>query len=84
MLNKNIFFDKFDELLNFYPSWTANFSKASVVKTWYERFNHMNDRSFIKMVDKYVDTNRYPPTVAGLMECYVQLPNNDISQKEVE
>lgn len=68
MLNKEVFFNKMDKLINLFPNWKIQYDNPEAMKLWYEQFKNMTDSDFIKMVDNYVtNENRYP-TIAGLKQ----------------
>lgn len=83
MLDKDTFFEKFDELVTAYPSWKLDFGNARVVKFWYSKFEDMESGHFIHMVDSYIEKERFNPTIAGLRE-HDTLPRKTRDQIEHE
>lgn len=67
MLNKNTFREQMDRLLYLYPIWKIEYTNSKAVKTWYDCFKHIDDMQFTKMVDKYIYTQTWNPTVAGIL-----------------
>lgn len=68
MLDKNIFFDHMEKLLMAYPNWKINLSDKNTSKFWYEQFKNMENKHFIHMVNSFVNTEKFNPTIAGLKE----------------
>lgn len=69
MLSKEIFKEQINRLVDIYPTWKIEYAQPRVMKNWYDRFKTLHDIQFTKMVDKYIDTERSVPTVAGLLSC---------------
>ena len=67
MLSKEIFKEQINRLVDIYPTWKIEYAQPRVMKNWYDRFKTLHDIQFTKMVDKYIDTERSVPTVAGLL-----------------
>jgi len=76
-LNKDIFFNKMEELINIYPSWNIDFSDEEVVRDWYKRFKNIDENTFVEAVNDYIENERFNPTVAGLME-YINGEHDEI------
>ena len=79
MLDKDVFFNKFDELIIVYPNWKIKYDDAKVMKLWYKHFSNFDDERFIHMIDQYIDSNNFNPTIAGLRECDT-LPRKSATQ----
>ena len=79
MLNKNIFFDCMDSLLMAYPNWKINLGERNTSKFWYEQFQHMGNAHFEHMINSYIKTEKFNPTIAGLKE-HDTLPKKSIDQ----
>ncbi len=69
MLNKDTFKEQIERLIYIYPTWKIDYTNSKALKAWYDRFRHIDDMQFIKMVDKYIDTDAWNPTVAGILNC---------------
>ncbi len=67
MLNKELFKEHIERLLYLYPTWQIESTNPKAVRAWYDSFKNLHDMQFTKMVDKYIDTERSVPTVAGLL-----------------
>lgn len=83
MLNKDLFFSKFDKLLLAFPNWKIKFDDVDTVKFWYEKFKHLSNERFSHMVDEYMKNEKFNPTIAGLKE-YDNLPVKSYTQIEHE
>jgi|SRR5699024_2406142 len=83
MLDKNVFFEGVENLLAFYPSWQVNVEDKKVLRLWYAKFSKMTDKEFKHMIDSYIKSERYSPTVAGLFE-HDTLPRKSRDQIEHE
>lgn len=68
MLDKNIFFDCMDKLLMAYPNWKISLNEKKTSKFWYEQFENMENAHFEHMIDSYIKTEKFNPTIAGLRE----------------
>ncbi|KYG28148.1 hypothetical protein [Alkalihalobacillus trypoxylicola] len=66
MLTKSTFQDGMNKLLIFYPHWNINLEESEIAIAWYQKFLRFDDSSFQTMVDKYIESETYVPTVAGL------------------
>ncbi len=69
MLNKELFKEQINRLICAYPTWQIKLELSEVMKVWHGRFEYLNDVQFINMVNKYMDTERSNPTIAGLLSC---------------
>ena len=83
MLDKNVFFEKMDELVMSFPSWKLDFEDAKVMKFWYSKFEHMDNERFVYMVDSYVNGESFPPTINGLNN-HDNIPRKSRDQVEHE
>lgn len=68
MLNKDVFFNKMDELVMTYANWRLKYDDVKTMKFWYDKFKDFEDERFIQMVDKYLANEKFNPTIAGLRE----------------
>lgn len=66
MLDKEVFFKKMDELLMAYPNWNIQYDDPKVMKFWYSKFKHMENRHFELMIDRYIENENFNPTIGGL------------------
>lgn len=73
MLSKEIFKQEIENLVYAYPTWKMKYTEPKAMRTWYRNFESMNDSQFIKMVDKYIKTQTWNPTIAGLLKCKEEL-----------
>src|SRR5699024_5375386 len=83
VLDKEVFKKHIDKLSVSDPNWTFDMSDATTAIIWYEQFEHMEDRRYSHMVDQYIKSNEYNPTVKGLLECDT-LPRKSRAQLEHE
>ncbi len=68
MLNKDVFKQKMQDLIDFYPSWGIKTDNSQVMSKWYERFKEYTDDQFSETVNKHIETITFNPTVASLKE----------------
>src|SRR5699024_9412838 len=83
MLEKEVYKKQIDKLSVLYPNWKFDKSDATTAIIWYEQFEHMENDRFSHMVDQYIKSNQYNPTVKGLLECDT-LPRKSRTQLEHE
>ena len=69
MLDKKTFISGLNILLATYPNWNFDIENKYVIKTWYDKFKHMDNERFLYMVNAYVDYDASYPTIAGLKRC---------------
>lgn len=68
MLTKKVFQNQLEILVKTYPNWKLNVSDGETVKVWYNQFKNYDDEDFKRMVQDYIDNEKFPPTVAGIKE----------------
>lgn len=66
MLDKELFFNKMDQLVASYPNWKLEVGSEKVMRFWYSKFENMKNNHFEYMVDKYIENETFNPTIAGL------------------
>ena len=66
MLNKDEFKKGMEKLVMAFPNWRFEKSDPEVMKFWYGKFSRLQDSTFARMVDSYIEKEELPPTVAGL------------------
>jgi len=66
-------------LVDSYPNWKFKHDDSKAMATWYGFFSHMDDERFNHMITEYVKSDKFNPTVAGLLECDT-LPRKSITQ----
>ena len=71
MLNKEIFKEQLQRMADLYPSWKLDVTKASTVMNWYIMFENYQDEQFVNTVTSFCKTSKFPPTIAGIMECNI-------------
>lgn len=69
MLNKEVFKQKLQDLIDFYPNWGIKVDDSKVMAKWYTMFKDETDDRFQSMVNIHIRTVAFNPTVASLMEC---------------
>jgi len=69
MLDKEIFKEQLQRMVDLFPTWKLDVTKASTVKNWYNMFDTYNDAQFKNTITKFCRTSKFPPTVAGIEEC---------------
>src|SRR5690625_6732940 len=74
MLDKELFKEKMEKLLTFFPNWNVDLSDRVVAGMWYSQFGHMSDEKFSKAVEDYIENEQFNPTVAGIKKYYVPDP----------
>jgi len=84
MLDKKLFKEKMQDLIDFYPHWKLNVSDKSVMNKWYSRFKNEKEEHFVRAVDDYIENEDYSPTVAKLKDYIPYDPEPTVTQKEVE
>lgn len=67
-LNKDVFKEQMEKLVNLYPTWGVKIEDPKVMKSWYSQFENFEDDQFVETVSKYIKSERFNPTVAGLLE----------------
>lgn len=72
MLNKELFFNKMNELLILFPNWNPDLDNKETVITWYKQFQDLYDEEFIHMVDSFIQNEKFNPTVGGLFQYLVK------------
>lgn len=83
MLSKDVFFEKMDELVMTYSNWRLKYDDVKTMKFWYEKFQHMEDAQFKYMVDRYIENDKFNPTISGLKE-WDTMPRKSATQIEHE
>lgn len=68
MLDKKTFSAGLNELKAVFPNWNVDLGDPFVLGIWYKSFKHMDDTNYNAMIKKYINEQRFVPTVAGLME----------------
>ena len=62
-----------------FPSWKIKNDDPETMRFWYNKFDHMDEDAFVKMVDEYIENENFNPTVAGLKKWDV-LPKKSATQ----
>lgn len=75
MLNKEVFKQKLQDLIDFYPNWGIKVDDPKVIAKWYTIFKDDTDEQFQNMVNAHIKTVAFNPTVASLIECK---PNSNV------
>lgn len=65
-LDAKIFEKGMNDLLKMFPNWNAKIEEAETMKFWYKFFKNVNDVDFEIMIESYIDSEKFNPTVAGL------------------
>lgn len=79
MLDKEVFKAGMQDLTMSYPNWKLDVTDSDTMRFWYERFKAFGDDRFIYMVDQYIASNDFNPTIAGLNKCDT-LPRKSYTQ----
>jgi|SRR5690625_4645738 len=66
MLDKEVFKENMNKLMYLFKNWNFDPSDPNEARAWYEMFKHFDNSRFECMVEKYIDNEKFPPTVAGL------------------
>lgn len=66
MLDKQLFRQQMERLAALYSNWKVEIEEKEVMKIWYNEFKDYDDEKFKRKIQKYIDNNQYPPTVAGI------------------
>ena len=82
MLDKELFKEKMEKLLTFFPNWNVDLSDRVAAGMWYNQFSHMSDEKFSKAVEDYIENEQFNPTVAGIKKYYV--PERKKTATEIE
>ena len=64
-LNKEVFKDGMQTLVETFPFWKVEVENPKVMATWYRFFKDWKDETFSKTVDNYIQSESMPPTVKG-------------------
>ena len=83
MLSKNTFKKGMQLLLLAFPNWKVRLEESSVASFWYAIFKDYDDKRFMAMVKKYIENERFEPTVKGLKDWDV-MPRKSKTQIEHE
>jgi len=83
VLDKKTFVTGMNKLLVTFPGWGFDIDNKFAIKTWYEKFEHMDDDRFMYMIDQYIENESKFPTVAGLKKCDT-IPRKSRTQIEHE
>jgi len=84
MLDKNVFKKEFNRLLIFFPNWDVDFEDRDKVSVWYSQFENMTDSEFSKMINRYINKERFNPTVSSLKEHYVKEEREPTIEEQIE
>lgn len=66
MLDKELFKKGMNQLLLAFPRWSVKLEEREVAEFWYKKFKHLTDKQFNNMVEKYIENERFEPTIKGL------------------
>lgn len=66
MLDKELFKEQMERLNILYPNWRIDITDSRTMKVWYQEFKNYDDELFKIEVDRYINEQSYPPTVAGI------------------
>lgn len=80
MLDKELFKEKMEKLLTFFPNWNVDLSDRVAAGMWYNQFSHMSDEKFSKAVEDYIENEQFNPTVAGIKKYYMPETKKSITQ----
>lgn len=67
-LDKTVFIQGMNQLLMVFPSWQIKYDDKKVMSAWYRMFEDLTDDQFRHMTWSYIKSEKFVPTVAGLME----------------
>lgn len=84
MLDKKVFNEKMQDLVDFYPNWKLDVENKTVMKKWYRKFKNYSDKGFKEAIDNYIENEEYSPTVAGIKKYIQYIPEDTFTQEEVE
>ena len=70
MLDKKVFKAGIDKLLMFFPNWSINAENVDVMREWHGMFKDCDNDGFSKMIDNYILSETYNPSVSGLINYY--------------
>lgn len=76
MLNKEVFKQKIQEMIYFYPSWNIKNEESVVMALFYTKFSKWTDDQFIDVVNMHVDTIEFNPTIATLKRLFAVVEAN--------
>ena len=66
MLDKETFKKQLQKLVNLYPQWKLDIADKEIVSDWYKQFEDYKNEEFIEAVQKYINNEKYFPTIAGI------------------
>lgn len=84
MLDKKVFKEKMQDLVDFYPSWKLDITEKAIVKKWYKKFEKYDNENFKEAVDKYIENEEFAPTIAGIKKYIQYIPEDTFTQEEVK
>jgi len=83
-LNKEVFKDGMQTLVETFPFWKVEVENPKVMATWYRFFKDWKDETFSKTVDNYIQSESMPPTVKGIYDHRFKPEPYDDSQDRQE
>ena len=61
MLDNKTFLQGINYLKANYINWAFDLNNDLMLKVWYKKFSNLEDATFIALVEKYTDNNRFAP-----------------------
>lgn len=74
MLSKEVFKKEIQDLAVCFPNWNIDLGDKRVLQVWYSMFNNQEDEDFKTMVNRYKKSEKFNPTIAGLLYHKVDKP----------
>lgn len=84
MLENKTFLQGINYLKANYINWGFDLNNDLMLKVWYKKFSHLEAQTFISLIEKYTELNKYPPnSPAELIELLrEQLTKNELDANE--
>lgn len=81
MLDNKTFLQGINYLKANYINWGFDLNNDLMLKVWYKKFSNLENATFIALIEKYSDLNKFPPqSPADLLD----LLKNEMMQQELD